>query len=169
MKIKIFVLILLQGLTFIGCSVADQTSQGNKVLAIAKNNNVLDHLKPCPSSPNCINTEYPDDESHYLPPLSFSEQDSELVKVLAKQIILNMGGKIIEESGDLLTDYYIHAIFTSSLFKFVDDFEIRINNETKLLSIRSASRVGYSDFGVNMRRVKEFSKQFDTELNSKKG
>ncbi|MCU7835372.1 MAG: DUF1499 domain-containing protein [gamma proteobacterium symbiont of Taylorina sp.] len=51
---------------------------------------------------------------------------------------------------------YLHATFTSSFFKFVDDFEVRVDHIALKLHIRSASRSGYSDFGVNKRRVKEF-------------
>jgi uncharacterized protein (DUF1499 family) len=166
MKIVTIIFILLQCLIFIGCSVAEQKVQGNKILN-STNKIDLAQLKPCPSSPNCINTEYPDDKDHYLVALSFSEQKMDTINELSKDIILNMGGKVIDESGNLKTNYYLHATFTSTIFSFVDDFEIRLNNETELLHIRSSSRVGYSDFGVNKRRVKEFSKQFEIKLNSR--
>jgi uncharacterized protein (DUF1499 family) len=56
--------------------------------------------------------------------------------------------------------HYIAATFTSKVFKFVDDFEIRIDAEEHQLHIRSASRIGYSDLGVNRRRVEQFRELF---------
>ncbi|MCU7800664.1 MAG: DUF1499 domain-containing protein [gamma proteobacterium symbiont of Lucinoma myriamae] len=50
------------------------------------------------------------------------------------------------------------------MFKFFDDFELRLDNTTHKLHIRSASRVGYSDFGVNKRRVKRFLKLMNNKL-----
>ena len=71
-----------------------------------------------------------------------------------KNIINDMGGEIIKTSPG-----YIHAIFTSWLFKFVDDFEIKINDREVI--IRSASRTGYYDFGVNRRRVEQLRVTFE--------
>jgi uncharacterized protein (DUF1499 family) len=55
---------------------------------------------------------------------------------------------------------YIHATFTSFLFRFVDDVEFSFDDETKVINVRSASRTGYSDLGVNRRRVEEIRKRF---------
>lgn len=56
---------------------------------------------------------------------------------------------------------YIHAAFTSALFRFVDDVEFFLDEGTRTIHVRSASRVGYSDFGVNRRRVEEIRTRFD--------
>lgn len=50
---------------------------------------------------------------------------------------------------------YLHAEFTSRVFRFVDDFEVRIDTASGLAHVRSASRVGKGDLGVNRRRVEE--------------
>lgn len=60
----------------------------------------------------------------------------------------------IEATGGTITsrsDDYLSATYMSSIFKFVDDVEIRQDGE--MCQIRSASRVGYSDRGVNRKRV----------------
>lgn len=60
----------------------------------------------------------------------------------------------IESTGGTITsrsDDYLSATYMSSIFKFVDDVEIRQDGE--MCQIRSASRVGYSDRGVNRKRV----------------
>jgi len=50
---------------------------------------------------------------------------------------------------------YLHYEFTSLLLRFVDDVEFVFDEETKLIQFRSASRTGYSDLGVNRRRMEE--------------
>lgn len=52
-------------------------------------------------------------------------------------------------------EHYLHFEFTSRIFRFVDDFELLLNEEQKIIHIRSASRVGYSDLGVNRKRVEK--------------
>ncbi len=47
---------------------------------------------------------------------------------------------------------YLHVEFTSAFFRFVDDVEFLLDDEKKLIHVRSASRVGNSDFGVNRKR-----------------
>ena len=52
-----------------------------------------------------------------------------------------------------LTDEYIHAECTSAVFGFVDDLELHLRPQEKLIAVRSAARLGYSDLGVNRKRV----------------
>lgn len=167
MKTLILIVILLHLLTLSGCSIAEPSSkqavEGNSLLS---NSSQIEQnkLAPCPDTPNCINTEYPDKVNQYQSPLSFPEQKSEQIIALVKKIIINMGGEIIEQQHTINNSYYLHALFTSTIFRFVDDFEIRIDNINHIVHIRSASRTGYSDFGVNKRRVKTFSTQFTQSL-----
>lgn len=51
------------------------------------------------------------------------------------------------------TSNYIHAECRSPLFGFVDDLELHLRPAENIIAIRSASRLGYSDLGVNRRRV----------------
>jgi len=60
----------------------------------------------------------------------------------------------IEETGGTITsrsDAYLSATYMSALFKFVDDVEVRQDGD--VCQIRSGSRVGFSDNGVNRKRV----------------
>jgi uncharacterized protein (DUF1499 family) len=59
-----------------------------------------------------------------------------------------MGGSIQAEN-----ENYLAATFSSTIFGFVDDLELRIDPVQKVIHIRSASRVGYSDAGVNRKRI----------------
>lgn len=106
-------------------------------------------LSPCSSKPNCICTEFPNDKTHYTQAIANSNLDIKKVRL----IIEGMDGKII-----VFQDDYIAATFTSKLFRYVDDFEVRLDNEKKLLHVRSASRVGHSDMGANLKRLDAFKK-----------
>jgi len=67
----------------------------------------------------------------------------------AREAIEGMpGARIVTVDGP-----YLHAEFTSPLFRFVDDLELLWNGERQVLDVRSASRVGNSDLGVNRKRV----------------
>jgi uncharacterized protein (DUF1499 family) len=58
---------------------------------------------------------------------------------------------------------YIHAEFTSAVFKFVDDVEFYFlvkDVNTTIIHIRSASRVGYSDLGANRKRIEKIRAKF---------
>jgi uncharacterized protein (DUF1499 family) len=55
---------------------------------------------------------------------------------------------------------YMHATFKSALFGFADDVEFSFDDERKFIDVRSASRTGYYDFGVNRRRVEEIRRRF---------
>jgi uncharacterized protein (DUF1499 family) len=155
MKIVIITLLIFSLLITVSLAAAGQLSKEKK-----SPNIVRLQLQACPNKPNCINTEYPEQTSHYRPPLTYSEQKPELVISRVKNIILEMGGLIIEES-----KFNLSATFTSSFFGFVDDFDIRLNHPEHQLHIRSASRSGYSDFGANKRRVDKFSMLFATKEN----
>jgi uncharacterized protein (DUF1499 family) len=51
------------------------------------------------------------------------------------------------------TSSYIHAECRSLLLGFVDDLELHLRPAENVIAVRSASRLGYSDLGVNRRRV----------------
>ncbi len=107
-------------------------------------------LTECSSKPNCVSSEHDESDSHFVAPIKMQPI------VVVKQVILQMGGVIVEEK-----DNYIAATFTSFLFRFVDDFEVRLDGSAGLMHVRSASRVGHSDFGVNRKRVEQFRAAFN--------
>jgi uncharacterized protein (DUF1499 family) len=65
---------------------------------------------------------------------------------------------IVEEKAD-----YLHAEMRSLIFRFVDDVEFSLDADAGLINVRSASRVGYSDFGVNRRRMQRIRAAFDSQ------
>jgi uncharacterized protein (DUF1499 family) len=113
-------------------------------------------LTPCPQSPNCVNSQAAD-EKHAIPPLRFMGTSEEAQARLLKIIQAEKRTQIIDARAD-----YICATFTSALFRFVDDVEFYLpeqQGDEMLIHVRSASRVGYSDLGVNRKRVERIRSQ----------
>ena len=110
-------------------------------------------LRPCSTRPNCVCSENKDLPS-YVNPLAFSgTADNSWEK--AKRTVSEMGGKILRED-----DRYLWVTFSTRLFRFVDDLELRLDEERGVIHVRSSSRVGYSDMGANRRRVEDLRLRF---------
>jgi uncharacterized protein (DUF1499 family) len=58
------------------------------------------------------------------------------------------------------TESYIHAEYRTAFLRFVDDVEFFLDEAARVVHFRSASRVGYYDFGANRRRMKEISEKY---------
>lgn len=112
-------------------------------------------LAPCPDTPNCVNSEFASDTEHYVEPLVYPADDAAQVMPRLKTIIRDMGGSIRAEQPD-----YLAATFTSTIFRFVDDLELRIDTDRNTIHLRSASRVGRGDLGANRERVERLKKAF---------
>ena len=114
-------------------------------------------LAACPTSPNCVSSQA-SDEKHFIEPLKFSGSELQLKEKLLA--ILNAEKRVNVVTSE---SSYISAEFTSSLFKFVDDVEfywLADSENNWIIHVRSASRVGHSDFGANRKRVEKIRKQF---------
>jgi len=109
-------------------------------------------LTPCPDTPNCVSSENTD-RSSSIPPFTLGVP-ADQSWTAAKEAVRLAGGKIHKESDD-----YLRATFSTRILHFTDDLEMRRDLDRGLIQIRSASRVGHSDFGVNRRRV-EIIKDF---------
>ncbi|MEC4668891.1 MAG: DUF1499 domain-containing protein [Nitrospirota bacterium] len=104
-------------------------------------------LSSCPHSPNCISS-LAGDAKHYVAPLQYTEGLHE-ARELLRSILRSMKRvRIVVEEPT-----YIHAEFTSALFRFVDDVEFLFAEPENVIHVRSASRVGHYDFGANQKRI----------------
>lgn len=110
-------------------------------------------LRPCPNSPNCVVSEN-DMAASRIEALRFSGATDSAWSLL-RQVVERSGGIIREDR-----DGYLWATFTSRVFRFVDDVEFRLEAARGVIHVRSASRAGYSDFGVNRKRVEKLRAAF---------
>lgn len=111
-------------------------------------------LAPCPESPNCVSS-FASDPEHAVAPLDYKDSKKEAFARLRKVLSEMKRTVIITEKED-----YIHAEVTSFFFRFVDDIEFYFPASENVIHVRSASRIGHSDLGVNRRRVEEIRGQF---------
>jgi uncharacterized protein (DUF1499 family) len=111
-------------------------------------------LLACPATPNCVCSEYPNSTGD-VSPLKFTVAPDEAWERI-KQVVLTMGGNIVKQQQG-----YLRATFTSRLFRYIDDLELRLDAKQQLIHVRSASRVGHSDFGVNKKRIDRIRAQFN--------
>jgi len=113
-------------------------------------------LKECPSSPNCVSSQAPsDDSTHYAAPIIYSGERKD-TQLLIESYFLNQGNARIVSS----SLGYVHLEIKSKLIGYVDDLELYFPESdspenNKIVHFRSASRVGYSDRGVNRARIEE--------------
>jgi len=147
---RLLVLLVISG-TIQGCAACE--SQGTHSIGL-----IDGKLGPCPDSPNCVCSEYENRVSH-VGPLSFTGDFHSAWKN-ARGAVLDIGGNIEKE-----TDVYLRATFTSRLFRFVDDLELRMDKASHNIHVRTASRFGYSDLGVNRKRVQNLRKSFNGKNN----
>ena len=113
-------------------------------------------LAPCPMTPNCVCSESFGSTPPSISPFPFSGSPAHAMANV-REAVIAAGGTITTES-----EVYLAATFRSSFFKFVDDAEFRLSAEDSVIHIRSASRTGHSDLGVNGKRAALIRSKFDS-------
>lgn len=101
----------------------------------------------CPTSPNCVSSQATNPDRQ-VEPFHLKAALKENWKRIQAQLSSLPGIRIMNNS-----DTLIQAECKSRVFRFVDDLTLILNPVTGRIDIRSASRLGYSDFGVNKRRI----------------
>ena len=143
MKTVLLILIILLTLFFASFIILGFISRSGKPVGL-----IQGKLSKCPDKPNCFCSEYKNSKSHYIDPVSVPEGiTSETISII-KSALTESGGTIVTENSD-----YIAAVFSSKLFGFIDDLEIRFDYGKNIIHMRSASRVGYGDMGINRKRI----------------
>ncbi|MEQ1545562.1 DUF1499 domain-containing protein [Methyloglobulus sp.] len=110
-------------------------------------------LPPCLDTPNCVSSQA-SDKPHYILPFKISGDPNLAWAELKKMITAHERMIITHETEDTL-----HAEARSLVLQFVDDIDAILDTDAGLIHIRSASRVGHSDFGVNRKRMEKFRLQ----------
>lgn len=111
-------------------------------------------FSPCPDTPNCVSS-MEEGSDRYLPPLRY-EGTAETARKRLIEVINGFKRTQIVENRDV----YIRATFTSFLFRFVDDVEFIFDDNEKLIQMKSSSRSGSYDLGVNRRRCEAIRQRF---------
>ena len=104
-------------------------------------------LIDCPDSPNCVSS-FASDEEHGIAPFEIEGSFE-----VAWAALVDVVGKMPRMETVTSTPGYLHAVQTSALMRYRDDLEFLANGAAGRIDVRSASRVGYGDMGVNRDRV----------------
>jgi uncharacterized protein (DUF1499 family) len=101
----------------------------------------------CKPTPNCVSSQADRaDREHYIAPIAFNGTMDELRSAVESMT----RASVILEDGN-----YLYAEYKSALMGYVDDVELLLDEKAALVHVRSASRLGRSDFGVNRKRIEE--------------
>lgn len=104
-------------------------------------------LSPCPASPNCVSSDAPD-PAHQVSAFSLTVPTEAAWQAVGLAVSALPRTKIVVDTGQ-----FLHAECRSAVLRFVDDLELHLRPGEGQIAVRSAARHGYSDFGVNRRRV----------------
>lgn len=111
-------------------------------------------LRPCRRARNCVCSR-PGCGGKAVEPLVFAGPPEAALERLAAVLAALPRTRVVLRDGG-----YLHAEARSRLFGFVDDFEAQLDPAAGVFHVRSASRVGVADRGVNRRRVEEVRRGF---------
>ena len=110
-------------------------------------------LAPCPNSPNCVVSQGGDNR-HHIDPIAYEGEKPAAVELM-QQVVQELPGTRIA----VQTDDYLHVEFRSKIMGFVDDAEFFFP-DAAVIHMRSASRLGYFDFGANRKRLETIRHRF---------
>lgn len=109
-------------------------------------------IRACPSTPNCVSSRDVDDK-HRVAPLELAVPAEAGWRAVRDAVGRIPRTRVVEAS-----EQYIHVECRSRIFGFVDDLELALDAASGVIAVRSASRLGYSDLGVNRKRVEKLRK-----------
>ncbi len=114
-------------------------------------------LRPCPDTPNCVSSEpgTPADKQVASFPAPGGKADMTRLRTILEAWPRTA---VVSDSGT-----YLHAESTSLILRFVDDVEFRFDSAASVIHVRSASRLGRSDLGVNRKRVEGLRKKWEAK------
>lgn len=145
-------------LLIVGLALLSATARRPETLGVRDG-----RLAPCPDSPNCVSTQTHRDLSR-MEPLPIVGDPADVHSRLRSVVSAMPRARIITAD-----DNYLHAEFTSALFRFVDDVEFLVDREQRVIHFRSASRVGTSDLGVNRQRMQAIIAAFQAATAAHEG
>ncbi|MEO8719394.1 MAG: DUF1499 domain-containing protein [Burkholderiales bacterium] len=106
-------------------------------------------LASCGRRLNCVSSQAePGDELHYVAPIPFRGSAGGAIAAARRAVAAMQRARVVREEAN-----YLHAEFRSKWMGYVDDVEFTFDAKAGELQVRSASRLGRRDFGVNRTRV----------------
>ena len=106
-------------------------------------------LAPPKRAPNSVSSQAdPADAEHYIAPIPFKGGALAVMAAVRKAVEGMERATVIRHEGN-----YLYAEFRTKLMRYVDDVELAFDEKAGLIHVRSASRLGRRDFGVNRARV----------------
>lgn len=111
----------------------------------------------CPPRPSCVSSRATDEEQGIAPFPRLAPTPLALQALMME--IEAMGGEVMLLQGD-----YLHAVFRTPKMRFHDDLELLVTGED--IQVRSLSRFGYRDFGVNRERVETLRRRYQAAINA---
>lgn len=133
-------------LVLLSCLLLAACTGGKSVTRLGIHN---DKLAACPTRPNCVSSDAEAAEQQ-IAPFRLAVSAEEAWQVAQAVVAALPGATVTTSASD-----YLRAECRSSVFGFVDDLELHLRPEKSEIAVRSAARLGYSDFGVNRKRVEK--------------
>jgi uncharacterized protein (DUF1499 family) len=117
-------------------------------------------LKPPSRTPNSVSSQaalYDWDGARYasIEPIRFSGDGATALTRIGAIVLKMPGARILQSGPD-----YLYVQFETRWLKFVDDAEFAVDASTSVIHVRSASRIGRKDFGVNRARIESIRTAF---------
>ncbi len=115
-------------------------------------------LARCKSTPNCVSSQADAaDDEHYIAPIRFRGSSTDAIAAARKAVESMERATVLREEAN-----YLYAEFRSKLLGFVDDVEFTHDEKAGVIHVRSASRLGRRDFGVNRARIEALRARIET-------
>ncbi|AWN15720.1 DUF1499 domain-containing protein [Salinisphaera sp. LB1] len=116
------------------------------------------HFTPCARAPHCVSSQAAPDDSHYVMPLAYRGSAGRARQALLAVLASQDNARIVSAESR-----FIHATFTTTL-GFVDDVTFIVQPTESIIDVKSSSRIGYYDFGVNRDRVARTRRAFERRV-----
>jgi uncharacterized protein (DUF1499 family) len=106
--------------------------------------------------PNSVVSQHSSNDYHAIAPLKYAGDPAAAMNRL-RDVVGSMNGCSIVEA----KDNYLYAQFTTFFMRYIDDVEFMVDRDKAVIHVRSASRLGRKDFGVNRERVESIRRLFE--------
>jgi uncharacterized protein (DUF1499 family) len=162
LKRLLLVAVLLAAGAAAGVALHTALTKGDTMFAGKRPQNLgyeSGRLTPCKTSPNCVSSQAdPKDDEHYIAPITLK---GDAIAAVRKAVESMPRTAVVQVEPD-----YLYAEFRSKLLGFVDDVEFLVDRSKGVVHVRSASRLGRRDMGVNRARIEQLRSILEKRIKS---